>query len=100
MRPVLRTGKLATGKSKEVGGIFFVSFLPGNRLRQWRHFWSHMMELFALRWKSTSDGQNQSEVWGAEGQRHGGADVNQEAWERESKPQKDVKVQRDGNLEI
>lgn len=83
MRPVLRTGRLARGKSKEVGGIFFVSFLPGNRLRQWRHFWSHMRELFALRWKSTSDGQNQSEVWGAEGQRQGGADVSQEAWERE-----------------
>lgn len=51
-----------------------------------------MMELFALRWKSTSNEQNQSEVWGAEEQRQEGADVNQEVWERESKPQKDVKV--------
>lgn len=103
-------GELAIGKGKEVGGVFFVSFLPvsgggdlelsGNRLRQWRHFWSHMKELFVLRWKSTSNGQNQSKVWGAEGQRQGGADVSQEVWERESKPQKDVKVQRDRNLEI
>lgn len=46
-----------------------------------------LLELFALRWKSTPMGRIQSEVWGAEGQRQGGTDVSQEDRESDTKPE-------------